>query len=68
MMKWSPRKINAAELLNLEEDSAGHLYWRGQRLTAAEYGKLGLVALLVGIASNLVRMAVDIGRVAGWWS
>jgi hypothetical protein len=67
MTKWKLRKIDTAEMLNLQEDGAGNLYWRGRRLTTADYGNLGLFALLVGIASNLVRMAVDIGRVAGWW-
>jgi hypothetical protein len=67
MAKWKLRKIDAAELLQLQEDSAGNLYWRGRRLTTADYGKLGLIALLVGMASNLVRTAVDIGRVSGWW-
>jgi hypothetical protein len=67
MSKWKLRKIDAAELLNLQEDGAGNLYWRGRRLTAADYGKLGLVALLVGMVSNLVRTAVDLGRWVGWW-
>jgi hypothetical protein len=67
MARRKLRKINAAELLNLQEDGAGSLYWRGRRLTAADYGKLGLVALLIGMLSNLVGTAVDIGRIAGWW-
>jgi hypothetical protein len=67
MTKWKLRKIDVAELLNLQVDGAGNLYWRGRRLTAADYGKLGLAALLVGMASNVVRTVVDIGRVAGWW-
>ena len=67
MSKWKLRKIDAAELLNPQEDGAGNLYWRGRRLTAADYGKLGLVALLVGMVSNLVRTAVDLGRWVGWW-
>ena len=66
MTSWRLRKIDAAELLNLQVDDAGNLYWRGRRITAAEYANIELVALLVGMASNLVRMTVDIGRVAGW--
>jgi hypothetical protein len=48
-------------------DDASNLYWRGRRITAADYGKLGLAALLVGMMSNLVRTVVDIGRLAEWW-
>ena len=67
MAKRKLRKIDAAELLQLQEDGAGNLYWRGRRLTAADYAKVSLAALLIGILSKLVRMAVDIGRMAGWW-
>ena len=34
--------VDRTDLLNLQEDSAGNLYWRGRRLTAADYGKVGL--------------------------
>jgi hypothetical protein len=67
MVKWQLRKIDAADLLHLQVDDAGNLYWRGRRVTAAECANIGLVALLVGMLSNLVRMGVDIGRVARWW-
>lgn len=68
MVKWQLRKIDAAELLNLAEDDAGNLYWRGRRLTAADYGKVGLAVLLIGAVCNLVRTGLDLGRTAGWWS
>jgi hypothetical protein len=48
-------------------DSAGNLYWRGRRITAADYAKVSLVALLVGIVFNLVRTVLDIGSAADWW-
>jgi hypothetical protein len=67
MAKWMRKQINAAELLNLQEDAAGNLYWRGRRITAADYAKLSVAALLVGIVSNLTRMVLDIGHSAGWW-
>lgn len=67
MMKWKLRKINAAELLNLQEDGAGNLYWRGRRINAADYAKLSMAALVVGIVSNLTRMLLDLGRAMGWW-
>jgi hypothetical protein len=66
MMKWKLRKVSAAELLNLQVDDAGNLYWRGRRLTAGDYARISLVALLISMFSNVVRMAVDIGRLAGW--
>jgi hypothetical protein len=67
MAKWKLRKIDAAELLNLQEDGAGNLYWRGRRITAGDYAKLSVAALLVGVVSNLTKMILDIGRSAGWW-
>jgi hypothetical protein len=67
MMKWKLRKISAAELLNLQEDGAGNLYWHGRRISAADHAKLSMVALVVGIVSNLTRMVLDLGRALGWW-
>jgi hypothetical protein len=60
-------KEGAAELLQLQEDGAGNLYWRGRRLTPADYGKLALAAMLIGAVCNLVRTGLDLGRTAGWW-
>jgi hypothetical protein len=67
MAKWKLRKIDAVELLSLQEDGAGNLYWRGRRITATDYAKLSVAALLVGMVSNLTRMILDIGRAANWW-
>jgi hypothetical protein len=67
MKKWKLRKIDAAGLLQLQEDGAGNLYWRGRRITAADCAKLGLAAMLISMSANLVRMTVDIGRLTGWW-
>ena len=65
MAKKKLRKIDAAELLNLQEDGACNLYWRGRRITAADYAKLSVAALLIGVVSNLTRMVLDIGRSGG---
>lgn len=61
------KKIGAAGLLNLQEDAAGNLYWRGRRITAADYGGLALAAVLIGALCDLVRTVLDLGRNAGWW-
>lgn len=67
MRKWNLRSVDAASLLHLQEDGAGNLYWRGRRITAADYARLGLAAMLISMSANLVRMAVDFGRLTGWW-
>lgn len=67
MAKWHLRKIDTAGLLNLEEDGAGNLYWRGRRLTAADYAKLGLAVMLIGAVCDLMRTGLDLGRTVGWW-
>jgi hypothetical protein len=67
MVKRKLRRIGAAELLQLQEDGAGNLYWRGRRLIAADYGKLALMTMLIGAVCNLVRMGLDLGRTVGWW-
>ena len=67
MAKWKLQKIDAADLLNLQEDGAGNLYWRGRRITAADFARLSVAASLIGVVSNLTRMVLDIGRSAGWW-
>jgi hypothetical protein len=67
MARRKLRKVGPAELLQLQEDGAGNLYWRGRRITAADYAKLSVAALLVGIVSNLTRVVLDIGRAANWW-
>jgi hypothetical protein len=67
MAKWTLRKIDAANLLNLQDDGAGNLYWRARRITARDYARLSVAALLVGVVSSLTRMVLGIGRSAGWW-
>lgn len=61
------RKINPRDLAHLQEDGAGNLYWRGQRLTAADYGKLALAVVLIGAVCDLMQTGLDLGRTAGWW-
>jgi hypothetical protein len=48
MAKWKLRRIDAANLLNLQEDGAGNLYWRSQRLTTADCGEVWLAVMLIG--------------------
>jgi hypothetical protein len=67
MKRWKLRKLDAADLLQLHTDGAGNLYWRGRRLTAADYGKVALAVMLIGAACNLLRAGLDLGRTAGWW-
>jgi hypothetical protein len=67
MARWRLRRIDASGLLQLQEDGAGNLYWRGRRITAADFGKVALAVMLIGAACDLIRTALDAGRVAGWW-
>lgn len=67
MTKRKLRKIDAAELLQLQEDGVGNLYWRGRRLTAADYGKLALAIMLIGATRDIVAIGVDLWRTVGWW-
>ena len=56
MAKRKLRKIDAADLLNLQEYGAGNLYWRARGITARDYARLGVAALLIGVVSSLTRM------------
>lgn len=67
MTKWKLRRIDTAELLNLQVDGAGNLYWRGRQLTAVDGTKLAVVVMLIGLACDLIKTGLDLGRTAGWW-
>lgn len=62
------RTISIDELDHLQQDEHGNLYWKGTKLTDIRtFAFLIAAAAVVGAATSIVIMVIEIGRAAAWW-